>query len=94
MDPYQVLGVPRGATAVQIRRAFHDAARRVHPDTGGSVPDAGTELARLVWARDLLLAAPNRQQPTGNVTAFHRRRGLSRWWVWWTQRNRPSRDLR
>ncbi|XP_054839477.1 dnaJ homolog subfamily C member 9 [Eublepharis macularius] len=31
-DLYQVLGVPRGASAEEIRRGYHKASLRVHPD--------------------------------------------------------------
>lgn len=34
-DPWQVLGVGRGASAEEIRTAWREAARLHHPDTGG-----------------------------------------------------------
>ena len=34
-DLYDVLGVPRDADATAIKRAFHDRARRTHPDVAG-----------------------------------------------------------
>jgi hypothetical protein len=34
-DPFVVLGVPRGATEDEMRRAFRRQARRHHPDAGG-----------------------------------------------------------
>ena len=34
-DPYQVLGVPRGASVRQIRAAYVERARRAHPDLVG-----------------------------------------------------------
>lgn len=36
-DPFLVLSVERGATADEIRRAWRERARIVHPDVGGSV---------------------------------------------------------
>ncbi len=36
VDPYAVLGVPRGADEAQIHAAYRDAVRRTHPDAGGS----------------------------------------------------------
>lgn len=36
VDPYVVLGVPRGADDAQIHAAYRDAVRRTHPDAGGS----------------------------------------------------------
>ena len=38
-DPYAVLGVPTTATQVEIRAAYRAAARRVHPDAGGSADE-------------------------------------------------------
>lgn len=34
-DPYRVLGVPRGASIVQIKAAHRSLAKRYHPDAGG-----------------------------------------------------------
>jgi hypothetical protein len=34
-DAYAVLGLARGATEVEVRAAWRDAARRTHPDVGG-----------------------------------------------------------
>jgi hypothetical protein len=38
-DPYAVLGVPATATQVEIRAAYRAAARRFHPDAGGSADE-------------------------------------------------------
>jgi len=35
-DYYRVLGVPRDADAKRIKKAFREAAKRAHPDKGGS----------------------------------------------------------
>jgi len=35
-DPYEVLGVPAGASAEQLKAAYRVALRQAHPDTGGS----------------------------------------------------------
>lgn len=35
-DPYAELGVPRDATTEEVRAAYRDAAKRTHPDAGGT----------------------------------------------------------
>lgn len=50
VDPYQVIGIDRGASDVEIRRAFNKARSKAHPDHGGSterfnqVIEAGRQL--------------------------------------------------
>ncbi len=53
-DPYQILGVPRDATADQVRRAYRARALRLHPDRAGG--DAG-RMAELNAAHDEIQAA-------------------------------------
>jgi DnaJ domain len=66
-EPFDLLGIRRGAAADEIRRAFAAAVRQVHPDSAGGRPDAAERLAHLIEARDELLAALGR--PTGPPTA-------------------------
>ena len=46
-----VLGLRKGATRDQIKQAYRDRMRQVHPDHGGNVDEA----SRLNQARDYLL---------------------------------------
>jgi hypothetical protein len=63
-DPYAVLGVPTTASQVEIRAAYRAAARRVHPDAGGSAD----EMQRLNVAWHML-------QDPGRRAAYDRSAG-------------------
>lgn len=39
MDPYKVLGVDKDASEQDVRRAYRKAAKRAHPDAGGSAEE-------------------------------------------------------
>ena len=38
-DPYQVLGVPRGASEEEIKKAYHTLSRKYHPDANVNNPN-------------------------------------------------------
>ena len=40
IDPYQVLGVPRGASDEEIKKAYRRLSRRYHPDANVNNPNA------------------------------------------------------
>lgn len=59
-DFYEVLGVARDATAEQIRRAYRERARALHPDVN-KAPDAQSRFAELQNAYETLSDEKKRQ---------------------------------
>jgi DnaJ-class molecular chaperone len=53
-DPYEVLGVPRGATAKDIKNAFRRLAKKLHPDANKQDPKAAGKFAELNAAYEIL----------------------------------------
>jgi curved DNA-binding protein CbpA len=66
-DLYATLGVPRSATADEIRKAYVAAAKRIHPDAGGGA----VEFVELQAAYDVLSDPERRQRydETGDTDA-------------------------
>lgn len=74
-DPYSVLGLARGASALQVARAHRRLAKRFHPDLH---PDeAGTERMRRINDAWRLLSTParrdawDREHPVGGTPLAH-----------------------
>ena len=53
-DPYQVLGVAKGANAAAIKSAFRKQAKKLHPDANRQDPKAATRFAELNAAYEIL----------------------------------------
>ena len=53
-DYYDILGVPRDATAEQIKKAYRQLARTLHPDRNRSDPQAGEKFKEVVEAYQVL----------------------------------------
>lgn len=53
-DPYDILGVARGADAEEIKRAFRRKAKTLHPDANRNDPKAQDKFAELNNAHELL----------------------------------------
>jgi molecular chaperone DnaJ len=53
-DPYEVLGVPRSADEVQIKKAFRTLARELHPDVNTEDPQAEEKFKQAAEAYEIL----------------------------------------
>jgi DnaJ-class molecular chaperone len=53
-DPYDVLGVSKGASAAEIKNAFRKLAKRLHPDSNKHDPRAASQFAELNAAYEIL----------------------------------------
>ena len=53
-DPYAVLGVPRGASADEVKRAFRKLAKAHHPDRNHDDPSAKERFNAVNTAYEIL----------------------------------------
>jgi DnaJ-class molecular chaperone len=53
-DPYEVLGVQRGASAADIKSAFRRLAKKLHPDANRKDPKAASKFAELNAAYEIV----------------------------------------
>ncbi|HEV7528011.1 MAG TPA: molecular chaperone DnaJ [Solirubrobacteraceae bacterium] len=53
-DPYEVLGVEREASAQQVKKAFRQLARELHPDVNAHDPDAEEKFKEAAEAYEIL----------------------------------------
>jgi curved DNA-binding protein CbpA len=53
-DPYQTLGVARGASEADIKKAYRKLAKELHPDRNTNNPKAAERFAQVTSAYDLL----------------------------------------
>jgi DnaJ-class molecular chaperone len=69
-DPYQVLGVPRTASADEIRKAFRKLAKANHPDTNPNNKPAEERFKQVSGAFDILGdAAKKKKFDAGEIDA-------------------------
>ena len=61
-DPYEVLGVPRGASAAAIKSAYRKLAKKHHPDANKNDPKSAARFSELNSANEILGDEEKRKQ--------------------------------
>jgi DnaJ-class molecular chaperone len=61
-DPYEVLGVPRGASAAAIKSAYRKLAKKHHPDNNKSDPRAAERFSEINSANEIIGDEDKRKQ--------------------------------
>jgi DnaJ-class molecular chaperone len=61
-DPYEVLGVPRGASAAAIKSAYRKLAKKHHPDANKNDPKSAARFAELNSANEIIGDEDKRKQ--------------------------------
>jgi DnaJ-class molecular chaperone len=62
MDLYQRLGVQRGASEAEIKKAYRSLAKQLHPDRNKDNPNAAKRFGEVTAAYDLLSDKDKRAQ--------------------------------
>src|ERR1700691_2814820 len=61
-DPYEVLGVPRGASAAAIKSAYRKLAKKHHPDNNKNDPKSAERFSELNSANEIIGDDDKRKQ--------------------------------
>ncbi len=61
-DPYEVLGVPRGASAAAIKSAYRKLAKKHHPDSNKNDPKAAGRFSEINSANEIIGDEEKRKQ--------------------------------
>src|ERR1700736_4001515 len=61
-DPYEVLGVPRGASAAAIKSAYRKLAKKHHPDSNKDDPEAAERFSERNSANEIIGDEDKRKQ--------------------------------
>ncbi|MBR1214506.1 DnaJ C-terminal domain-containing protein [Bradyrhizobium sp. JYMT SZCCT0180] len=61
-DPYEVLGVPRGASAAAIKSAYRKLAKKHHPDSNTNDPKSAARFSEINSANEIIGDEDKRKQ--------------------------------
>src|SRR4051795_9602405 len=61
-DPYEVLGVPRGASAAAIKSAYRKLAKKQHPDNNTNDPKSAARFSEINSANEIIGDEDKRKQ--------------------------------
>src|ERR1700712_1072571 len=61
-DPYEVLGVPRGASAAAIKSAYRKLAKKHHPDANKNDPKSAARFSEINSANEIVGDEDKRKQ--------------------------------
>src|ERR1700694_4700900 len=61
-DPYEVLGVPRGASAAAIKSAYRKLAKKHHPDANKNDPKSAARFSEINSANEIIGHEDKRKQ--------------------------------
>src|ERR1700678_236721 len=61
-DPYEVLGVPRGASAAAIKSAYRKLAKKHHPDNNKNDPKSAARFSEINSANEIVGDEDKRKQ--------------------------------
>src|ERR1700704_2057217 len=61
-DPYEVLGVPRGASAAAIKSAYRKLAKKHHPDNNTNDPKSAARFSEISSAKEIIGDEDKRKQ--------------------------------
>src|SRR6187402_1061083 len=61
-DPYEVLGVPRGASAAAIKSAYRKLAKKHHPDANKNDPKSAARFSEVNSANEIIGDETKRKQ--------------------------------
>ena len=61
-DPYEVLGVPRGASAAAIKSAYRKLAKKHHPDNNTNDPKSAARFSEINSANEIIGDEDKRKQ--------------------------------